>query len=257
MCVNFLKKIRALFTIISVIKNWPVFIAIYFKLLKSDYALLELRNGIKIKLRVNSTDLMAFVKIWILHDYESPGFSINNNDVIIDVGAHIGLFALFSSQFCKNGKIYCVEPIKENFDLLRENIELNKIHNIITINAAVSTKNDTVTIYRNKDDAGHSMYVQGSEKIEVDSISLKNIFDSYNLYKCDFLKIDCEGEEYNIIETFTRDYFDRIMKISLEYHFANDRPTLLENLLKTLKSHYKTSTISGMSGMGYLYAKKN
>ena len=43
---------------------------------------------------------------------------IDENDVVVDVGAHIGLFALYASQFCNNGKIYSFEPVKENYDLL-------------------------------------------------------------------------------------------------------------------------------------------
>ena len=82
-----------------------------------------MRSGIKIMLRVNSTDLMAFTHVWLLKEYERPGFEIKNNDIIIDIGGHIGLFALYSSQFCKSGKIYCFEPIKENFDMLKSNIE--------------------------------------------------------------------------------------------------------------------------------------
>ena len=80
-------------------------------------------------LRVNSTDLMAFTHVWLLKEYERPGFEIKNEDIVIDVGGHIGLFALFSSQFCKSGTIYCYEPIKENFEMLKASIDLNHIKN--------------------------------------------------------------------------------------------------------------------------------
>lgn len=255
MCTNFLEKIRVLLIVILSIKNWYLFVAIYFRLLTTDYATLEMRNGIKIRLRVDSTDLMAFINVWILHDYGKSGLIIDNDDIVIDIGAHIGLFALFSAQLCKNGRIYCFEPVKENFDLLKSNIELNNVQNVTIINTAVSAENGVVSMYLNNDDAGHSMHVRGAKKIDVKSISLKSIFDIYNLKRCDFLKIDCEGEEYNIIDSLSNNYFDKIAKISLEYHFANVKPHLLENLVKKLEPHYKINTVSGLSGMGYLYAR--
>lgn len=255
MCANFLEKIRVLIIVISSIKNWYVFISIYFKLLASDYAILEMRNGIKIRLRVNSTDLMAFTNVWLLHDYDKSDFIINDDDVIIDIGAHIGLFALFASQFCKSGKIYCFEPVKENFDLLKSNVEINHIQNIIMINAAVSAEDGIVSVYLNEDDAGHSMHINGTKKIEVKSVSLRSIFNTNDFEKCDFLKIDCEGEEYNIINSLPKDYFDKIAKITLEYHFADVKPHLLENLTKKLESYYKVNIVSSMLGMGYLYAR--
>ena len=110
---------------------------------------------------MNSTDLMAFTHVWLLQEYASTGFEIK--DTIIDIGAHIGLFALFSSQFCKHGKIYCFELVKENFDLLESNIELNNIRNVIAINGAISTSSSVITIYLNNDESGHSMYVEGTK----------------------------------------------------------------------------------------------
>ena len=47
-----------------VIKNWNDYVKLYFRRIKSEYAILEMRNGIRIKLRVDSTDLMAFTHVW-------------------------------------------------------------------------------------------------------------------------------------------------------------------------------------------------
>ena len=85
------------------------------------------------KLRTNSTDLMAFTSVWLDEEYSKPKFEIETDDVVLDIGAHIGLFTLFASQFCTNGKIYCFEPIKENFELLQENIKMNNLENVIIL----------------------------------------------------------------------------------------------------------------------------
>lgn len=251
------EKISILFKAIKAVKNWNSYVALYFNRVKSDHVILEMRNGVKIRLRVNSTDLMAFTHVWLLKEYERPGFEIKNNDTVIDIGGHIGLFALFSSQFCKSGKIYCFEPVKENFDMLKANIELNNIVNIIPVNAAVSTDNRTVTIYLNEDEAGHSMHVIGTKAVQVRSISLQNIFDSYNIDSCDFLKVDCEGEEYSIMDSLPISYYDKIRKICIEYHFADIKPHLLEKLIKKLESFsFKIKTRKILPDIGFLYASR-
>ncbi len=257
MSASLLEKTRILIKAIRTIKNWHLYVALYLGFIKNEHIILETRKGIKIKLRVNSTDLMAFTHVWLLHEYSRLGFEIKNMDIVIDVGSHIGLFALFSSQFCKNGKIYCFEPVKENFDLLESNLVLNNIKNVVATNAAISTDSGIVTIYLNEDESGHSMYVTGSKQIQVKSLSLLDIFDSNKLEKCDFLKIDCEGEEYKIIDSLPTPYFDKINKMCIEYHFVDTKPHLLQNMIKRLESlSYTIDTRNILPSIGFLYVKK-
>lgn len=257
MGTNVLEKIRILMIAIRIIKNWYLYVFIYFKFVKTENPILETRSGIKVMLRVNSTDLMAFTHVWLLGEYNKPGFEINDNDIIIDIGAHIGLFALFASQFCKNGKVYCFEPVKENFDLLLSNLRLNKINNVKPYNIAVSNQVGSVTIYLNEDEAGHSMHITGIKSIRVESDSLKNIIDSNKLEKCDLVKMDCEGEEYNIINLLPPDYFNKINKLCIEYHFADNKPHLVENLIKKLKTlSYDISSRRISESIGFIYAQK-
>ena len=255
MSASLLEKIRILLKAIRIIKNWNDYVKLYFHKIKSEHLILEMKNGIKIKLRVNSTDLMAFTHVWLLKEYERPGFEIKNNDTVIDIGAHIGLFALFATQFCKSCKIYCFEPVKENFEMLKANLELNNITNVIATNAAVSIDDSTVTIYLNDDEAGHSMYVRGSKSIQVKSVSLQNIFESNSIKKCDFLKVDCEGEEYPIMDSLPITHYDKITKICIEYHFADTKPDLLEKLINKLESlSFKIKTRKILPDIGFLYA---
>lgn len=257
MSAGLLEKIDIFFKAVKTIKNWNSYVALYFNRIKSDHIILEMRNGIKIKLRVDSTDFMAFTHVWLLKEYERPGFEIKNNDIIIDIGGHIGLFALFSSQFCKFGKIYCFEPIKENFEMLKANIELNHIANIIAANIAVSKDNNTVTIYLNEDEAGHSMHVIGAKTVQVKSLSLQSIFDSYHIDSCDFLKLDCEGEEYAIIDSLSSNLSDKIKKMSIEYHFVDTKPHLLDGLIKKLESFsFNIKTRKILPDIGFLYATR-
>ena len=251
------KKINLLLKSRKVFKNWYMCPIVYFKLINQKYVIFETRSGLKIKLRVNSTDLMALTHVWLIQEYSNPDFKINDTDIIIDVGSHIGLFSLFASQFCKNGKIYCFEPVKENFDLLSSNIELNQITNIVSFNLAVSDESTIVKIFINNDESGHSMFYPTSTAINIRSITLKKIFDDNNIEECNFLKLDCEGAEYNIIDSLPNDYFTKIKKMIIEYHLADTKPELLERLIKKLEKFYVRIIRRALfSDIGFLYVNK-
>jgi len=257
MVSDFFSKVRILVRSWKILKNWYLYPLVYFKLTKKDYVIFETRSGLKIKIRVNSTDLMALTHVWIIQEYSGDDFPISNDDVIIDVGAHIGLFALFASQFCKNGKIFCYEPIKENYKILIENIEMNQIQNIFPNNLAVTKETSRVKIFLNDDQSGHSMFIQNKNFVEVDSKSLSDIFIDNGIKECDFLKLDCEGAEYEIVESLSADLFTKINKTVIEYHMVDTKPELLEQLINKLKQFsFSVHTRPLFVDIGFLFAKK-
>ena len=251
-------KINILISSRKIFKNWYLYPIVYFQLTKNKHVIFESKTGLKIKIRVNSTDLMALTHVWLIKEYHHDDFKIETNDVIIDVGAHIGLFALYASQFCKDGKIICYEPIKENYELLLENVKQNKINNIISYNSAVSNSSSTVKIYLNQDESGHSMFLKNVNFVTVVSISLPKILEKNNIENCDFLKLDCEGAEYEIIDSLKEDFFKKIKKTIIEYHLADTNPELLVNLTEKLQAHkFKTKTKKLFSDIGFLFAKSS
>ena len=257
MVSDFFSKVRILVRSWKILKNWYLYPLVYFKLTKKDYVIFETRSGLKIKIRVNSTDLMALTHVWMIQEYSDDDFPISNDDVIIDVGAHIGLFALFASQFCKNGKIFCYEPIKENYKILIENIEMNQIQNIFPNNLAVTKETSRVKIFLNDDQSGHSMFTQNKNFVEVDSKSLSDIFIDNGIKECDFLKLDCEGAEYEIVESMSSDLFTKINKTAIEYHMVDTKPELLKQLINKLKQFsFSVHTRPLFVDIGFLFGKK-
>ena len=255
---NFFENLQIFLHSRKIFKNWYIFPKVYYKLITDKFPIFETKNGLKIKIRKYSTDLMALTHVWLIEEYKSQNFEIKDNDIIIDVGGHIGLFSLYASQFCKNGLIYSFEPVPENYNLLIDNIQSNDLNQIKSFNLAVSNSNSNVKLYLNDDEAGHSMFSKSSKTITVDSISLQQIFDDNNIENCNFLKLDCEGTEYEILQNLPLSYFDKIEKIIIEYHMADSHPELLENLKKLLISqNYFLKTKKLFSDIGFLYASKN
>jgi FkbM family methyltransferase len=239
-------------------KNWYQFPIVYFGLTKKLHVIIEIKNGLKLKLRVNSTDLMAFTHVWIIKEYSRKGFEIKENDTIIEIGAHIGLFSVYASQFCENGKVYCYEPVKNNYDVLLSNLQLNNIKNVIPFNLAVSDSESTAKMFLSYDESGHSLYLPTDTIVQVNSTTLKKIFDDNAIQRCDFIKMDCEGAEYDIVKSLPDEYFTRIEKMIIEYHFADTKPQLLDDLVKRLKSlsfHIEKEIL--FSDIGFLYVTKN
>ena len=241
---------------IGIVKNWPIILKAYFGYLQNDFYILELKNGLKFKLRSNSTDLQAFTNVWVNKEYVNYNFKINDTDCIIDIGGHIGLFTIFVSQFCKNGKIITIEPINENFKLLQENLELNNIKNVKVFHKAVSNKNGiTVMYFDNEDHAAHSLIYNQTNKREIESITLEKIFELENIETCNYLKLDCEGSEFMILENLSSNYFNKIKNIVLEYHLYGKNNDL-NNLKKKLKQeHFKFKIFPSNKTMGMLFAR--
>lgn len=233
MNTSFLVKVRIFVKAIKTIKNWSLYFLCYFGLLKND-PIFVFRNNLKVKIRAKSTDFYALTNVWLLEEYKINKLQIKKDDIVIDIGAHIGLFTVYVSKFCVDGRIYCYEPIKENYNLLTHNIEINNIKNATIFQKAVTDKSSVVRIFLNQDTAAHSVFTESNEYVDVESISLKDIFDSNKIEKCDLLKLDCEGSEYIILNSLPDSYFEHIKKIVMEYHMIDKKPDLLQNLIKKL-----------------------
>lgn len=249
-------KLSILLMAMRVLKNWYVYPIVYYRITKKERVILKTRTGLQITIRVNSTDIMAFTHVWLIQEYYGAGFELHDSDTIIDIGAHIGLFALFASQFCKKGKILCFEPVKENYKVLLDNIKLNNISNIRAFNEAVSDKISTVKIFLSNDESGHNMFATNANSIEVQSTTLQNIIDDNNITSCDFIKMDCEGAEYEIINSLDSNYLQKIKKMIIEYHFANTKPELLKNLISKLEPFFTIKKKILFPDIGFLYLTK-
>jgi phthiocerol/phenolphthiocerol synthesis type-I polyketide synthase E len=135
---NLCFKITIFRKLVEYVSNWHVFCLVYFGFFSGRFYVLKLRNGLQIKLRTNSTDIQAFVNVWLQREYAKEKFEIHQSDTIIDVGGHVGLFSVYAAYLCKSGVVFSFEPDGENFRLLEENIALNKLENIKSFNLAVS-----------------------------------------------------------------------------------------------------------------------
>ena len=254
---GFFSKLQIFLNSRKIFKNWYIYPKVYYKLIDDKFVIFRTKTDLRIKIRVRSTDLMALTNVWMINEYDIEDFEINVNDTVIDIGAHIGLFSLLVSQRCKTGKILSFEPVRENFDLLVSNLKLNHIENVLPFNMAVSKNSDKLNLFLNDDQSAHSIFPKSSESISVESTSLQKIFEENKISSCKLLKLDCEGAEYEIIDSLPSEYLDKIQNIVMEYHSADTKPELVKNLIQKIKNAgFKIKTRPHHDDMGFLIARK-
>ena len=254
---GFFSKLQIFLNSRKIFKNWYIYPKVYYKLINDTFVIFRTKTDLRIKIRVRSTDLMALTNVWMINEYDIEDFEINVNDTVIDIGAHIGLFSLLVSQLCKTGKILSFEPVRENFDLLVSNLKLNHIENVLPFNMAVSKNSDKLNLFLNDDQSAHSIFPKSSESISVESTSLQKIFEENKISSCKLLKLDCEGAEYEIIDSLPSEYLNKIQNIVMEYHSADTKPELVKNLIQKIKNAgFKIKTRPHHDDMGFLIARK-
>ena len=155
-------------------------------------------------------------KIYIYQD-----FIPTKNDVVVDVGAQYGDYAVLCAGYYKVRKVYCFEPLNSNFKEIEKNIKLNKLKNILAYNVALGSKNKMIKITYNGDMAG----IGGSR---TQKTYLKTL-DSYRL-KPTILKIDVEGFEMDVLRGAVKTIKRYHPKIIIETHTSKLRKEVLSFL---------------------------
>jgi FkbM family methyltransferase len=220
-----------------------------------------LRNGIRFKVR-NMPDIFA-IRSMFVRDPWTKYHKIKNNDVVIDIGAFIGDFAIFAVSSAKNAKVFAYEPSRKNFEYLIENIKLNNLgDNIIPFNLAITNVKKKMKLYVNPENrsAGDSIYKIGIGNLStsvVNSTTLEDVFKSNNIKYCNFMKMNCEGAEFDILLNTPKEIFEKIGYIAMEYHWIGNKTKKDYNdIVKILKNNnFKIEQEFTKEEGGYIFAK--
>jgi FkbM family methyltransferase len=130
---------------------------------------------------------------------------LRNGDIVIDVGAHIGSYTIRCAKlFGENGKVIAIEPIPENLILLKNNLEFNKLNNVLIEDKAIYNKQNKIKLfYYDIHPSGASVFKKFESDhlhaIIVETTTLDAIIEKYNLKKIDLLKVDVEGAEAEVL----------------------------------------------------------
>lgn len=158
----------------------------------------------KITIRDNGMDMQILISIFALGEYEfSHPFS--SPSVVYDLGANIGLTAVWFSSKFPNAKFFGFEPVPENYNIALKNYS-NVSGKVFPI--AISKQKGNIKMLIDAENTGaHRLSIYGlspiskiKDEIEVEVDSLENLIASGFVPPPDFLKIDAEGSEVDILE---------------------------------------------------------
>ncbi len=135
---------------------------------------------------------------------------VRPDDIVLDVGANIGLFSILS----KNAKkIICIEPLKECVPVLKQNLKYNNLNGkAVVLNMAVGKKGK---LWLERD--AHINLSKVVQKRTKNTQEIKSELLEYFIkkYKTNLVRMDVEGYEYEI---FKQGIPKKINKIAMEFH---------------------------------------
>lgn len=153
-------------------------------------------------------------------------------DVVLDVGASTGLFALVASLMNPKVKVHAFEPVPETYDFLVENVSINGLGNIKPVKACITNYDGHINIYPNRTPI---LPFQASTRKDYQSrltprevparaLTLDSYVDEQRIENVGLLKIDAEASDHTVLEGAKR-ILDR------------DRPHIICEVLYTDTDH--------------------
>jgi len=140
----------------------------------------------------------VYKEIWFDHEYSRYGVEVEKNDIVVDCGANVGFFTLYALN--KGAKhVYSIECDDRNMDSLLYNLE-----------------NTDSTIIKE--------YVGFGEG----NIDVEKILKIVNKPFINFMKVDIEWAEYDLLLNTPDDIIKRVDKWVIEFHdiWGNSHPIL-------------------------------
>lgn len=224
-------------------KNWLGYL-VYKYFIKSKKGFrFKTRSGIKIQVpkRMLHTYKECFFDQTYLKGF--PGIpDLDNKATILDIGANVGYFSLFMFNLYRSITIYAFEPIPANYELLEKYHSENPDLDFHILNQAVGLENDKLILnYDAADKFTTSATVFNTlsqpDTIEVKSVTLSSVAQGNHIHQIDFLKLDCEGSEYDILYNSPEELLAQIKAVSIETHPGNKKGADISSLSAYLAQH--------------------
>lgn len=230
-------------------------------------ATLALPNGLVCHLTAKRMVSLAKYVRWEIferQEYVRPGFELRPDDTIIDIGGNVGIFVLWGAPQVPRGRIVTVEPNPAALECLRLNVESNGLRNVEIVDAAIGVTDGAMELVYNPGFEAHAhvasvqapWYYKGrwpariarwigpraanrdasatfNQRIAVKQMRLAAIMDEHRLDVVNYLKIDCEGGEYEALRGMDAAHWARVERAVVEYHdFGRDRHGELVKILQ-------------------------
>ncbi|UKB79316.1 FkbM family methyltransferase [Chryseobacterium sp. MEBOG07] len=190
-----------------------------------------------LSVKFKGKDILFSNPFWFLHSLEEifvdEVYLFNKSDedvLILDCGANIGLSSIYFKSIFKNAKIIAFEPDQKIFGQLQKNINTFGIENDVQlINAAAWINEDDLTFFSEGSLGGKILNENNNHPNNtiVKSIRLRNYIENKKIF---FLKIDIEGAEYTVLNDI-KNHLNNIENLFIEFHNTIDEENTLSEIL--------------------------
>jgi FkbM family methyltransferase len=180
-------------------------------------------------------DFHDLTTAWVI--YNKLEYQIDSScRTIIDAGANVGMFSLFAASRAPDSKIIALEPFGSTRARLESNIQNNKLSDRVTIRPWALARDDGE---RYMDDSpaipsiSRTLLAENSSErgIRIPTISLTSLLRKEKLERIDFLKLDIEGSEHEVLLSTPVETLEKIHTIGMEYHHTAPKSTLFRSLI--------------------------
>lgn len=185
---------------------------------------------------------------------------VSNDDVVVDVGAHVGIFSLKASREASRGTVLAIEPYDSNFRLLTHNTMLNGAMNVLTLKIAVSNFEAMTKLYVGEASHAHTITRKrtkeesfvGKDYVSIEVSTIDALLDRLGISKVNFIKINVEGEELQVLKGAGRILEQNDLKMVLAVdHYATEPQEVIAYLQER---NFKTRIYYNNR---FVYAQKN
>ncbi len=184
----------------------------------------------------NAPEWMGFYeseKQRALKEVVRPGMTV------YDIGANAGFYTLGLSRMVgETGKVLSFEPLGKNVEKLLRHIALNRLTNIEVLQLAVAANNGLMSFDVGASDFQGRINSNSVGKYRVPTLQLDSAINDGNLPPPDFLKIDVEGGESQVLEGLTA-YLERAHPIIFLALHGNEQKHLCHSYLTRLSYSVK------------------
>ncbi|MEN3025727.1 MAG: FkbM family methyltransferase [Candidatus Methanosuratincola petrocarbonis] len=208
---------------------------------------LENTKIIKNNLQFFLKDVESFIILrnntekWI-YEHLTP----KKGEVFVDVGAHIGKYTIEMAKLVgPAGRVFAFEADPDNFNLLKRNVKINNLNNVSTYNI-VAWNSESKILFHKGDSSGHGS-VKGSQKFGYYTLESKPLDHILYGTKVNWIKIDVEGAEYEVLEGLSQTLETCRPKLIVEIFEKNQEKVF--NLMS--KFGYKWKEISKQNFLFY------
>lgn len=195
---------------------------------------------------LNLEDTLGLISELIIYDeYDAPKY-IKENSIVFDIGANIGVFTIFTANLAKNGLVYAFEPVTDIFRILEKNTFFYK--NIKIFKVGLGRENEKKKIFVRSWSPGDSTIdIDGTHRNsksfdqveEIEIITLDDFVDKNRINKIDFIKIDVEGYEFNVLKGGVNSLKKLKPIIAISLHSDKLKEEIIKFVETELKNLYK------------------